>query len=190
MITTFLQIRIIDDERSNLPDDASLSSTSRMDEFAPWAAVEEGAIIAVGNLESMRPARMSLITLVGKVVSATAVAVTALLTMSGANSMASTSSMSCQATVVNSRFNSYNTVTIDVKTMPRAVVSATESAAARTWAMATAAPANAAGVARLTQKVSVVVKYEVVRVSVQVSLNGMTGHCTTRYTPTRLNALN
>jgi hypothetical protein len=138
----------------------------------------------------MRPVRMSLIALVGSAVSVALFGTIAVGGLFVATSPASASSLGCRATVLNTRFNSYGMVTIDVKTSPHAAVSATEKAAARSWSMGAVGPANASGIARLTQRVSAVAKYEVVRVSVQVSLNGSTGHCTTSYTPPRLSALN
>ncbi|MGB8196343.1 MAG: hypothetical protein WCF25_04985 [Acidimicrobiales bacterium] len=138
----------------------------------------------------MRPVRMSLIALVGWAVSVTVVAVISLAGAFVAAGPASASGLGCRATVLNTRFNSYGMVTIDVKTSPHAEVSATESAAARSWSMGTVGPANVAGIARLNQRVAPVAKYELVRVSVQVSLDGSTGHCTTSYTPSRLSALN
>jgi hypothetical protein len=81
---------------------------------------------------------------------------------------------------------SYSIVTINVSTKPRAAVSGTETAGTHTWSMTPSTAANASGKARLYQGVPAVSKDEVVRVSVRVTLNGSTAHCSTRYTPPKL----
>jgi hypothetical protein len=97
--------------------------------------------------------------------------------------------MPCTATVLHlPRTISY--VTIRVSTKAGAQVSGTESASGHSWAMTPSASANASGGANLVQKVAPVSKYEVVRVSVKVTLNGVTGHCTTHFTPPSLAARN
>jgi hypothetical protein len=48
--------------------------------------------------------------------------------------------------------------------------------------------ANAAGKARLSQKVTAVAKDELVRVTIHVTLDGLSGHCSTQYSPPSLAA--
>jgi hypothetical protein len=127
----------------------------------------------------------------GRLASAVAVSTIGFTALTFSPASATTNSgLTCVATLMDNHLSSYSMVTINVRTKPRAEVSGTESAAAHSWSMAATAPANAAGIARLYQKVSGVSRYEVVRVTVSVTLNGTTGHCTTHYTPPRLTPIN
>jgi hypothetical protein len=123
----------------------------------------------------------------GRIFGAVSVAAVGFSALTSSPANASSAGLSCVARVLNSRFN-YNTVIINVATKPRADVSASESVASHSWSMAATAPANASGVARLTQRVSAVAKFEVVTVTVRVTLNGLSGHCVTVYTPPTLTA--
>jgi len=105
-------------------------------------------------------------------------------------SATSSPGLSCVASVLDNHLNSYSMVMINVRTKPRADVSGTESAATHSWSMTPTGPANAFGIARLSQRTSAVSKYEVVKVTVEVTLNGSTAHCTTHYSPPRLTAQN
>jgi hypothetical protein len=95
--------------------------------------------------------------------------------------------MSCAAVVFNLP-HPYSLVVIDVSTKPDAKVSATETAAGHSWSMSPGTTANASGHAGLSQKVAAVKKYELVRVTVNVTLGGLSGHCSTHYTPPTLSA--
>ncbi len=77
--------------------------------------------------------------------------------------------MTCWASVVNLP-HTYSLVIIGVSTKPHAVVTGTESARGRTWSMTPSTSANAAGKARLSQKVTAVAKDELVRVTIHVTL--------------------
>jgi hypothetical protein len=138
----------------------------------------------VDTVNIVRVAQM-VVTKVGRVLSAVAVSTVALgaLTISPAGA---SGGLSCSAVVLDSRPHSYGVVTINVSTRPHAQVSGTETAGTHSWSMTPGTAANAAGLARLSQKVAAVRKDELVRVSVTVTLNGSTGHCSTRYTPPSL----
>jgi protein-disulfide isomerase len=136
----------------------------------------------------MKSALLLLIAKAGRVFGAVVFAAVSFSALASSPASAtSNSALSCVARVLDSRFN-YNVVIINVATRPRADVSGTETAATHSWSMAATAPANASGIARLAQKVSVVSKFEVVKVTVRVTLNGLSGHCVTEYTPPTLTA--
>ena len=97
--------------------------------------------------------------------------------------------VACTATVVHLPHES-GMITIRVSTAPDATVAGAEAAGGRSWSMAPTASANALGRATLVQKVATVAHYEVVRVSVRVTLQGSAGHCSTQYTPPSLVARN
>jgi hypothetical protein len=122
-----------------------------------------------------------------RALSAAALSTLALGALTASPSAATT--MPCVATVLHLP-HTYSVVTIRVSTKPGAQVAATESAGGRSWAMTPGASANAAGRANLNQKVAAVAKFEVVRVSVRVTWNGLTAHCATQYTPPSLVARN
>jgi hypothetical protein len=65
-------------------------------------------------------------------------------------------------------------------------VTGTETAEGRSWSMAPSTSANASGKARMSQRVPAVAKDELVRVTIHVSLNGISGHCSTHYSPPSL----
>lgn len=92
--------------------------------------------------------------------------------------------MACTANVLYLP-HSYNLVMIGVATKPGAKVSATETAAAHTWSMSSTS-ANASGHARFSQRITAVRKYDLVRVTVNVTLGDLSGHCSTHYTPPTL----
>jgi hypothetical protein len=46
--------------------------------------------------------------------------------------------------------------------------------------------ANASGHARFSQRITAVRKYDLVRVTVNVTLGDLSGHCSTHYTPPTL----
>jgi hypothetical protein len=123
---------------------------------------------------------------VARIVSAAVVSVVALTALASPSGAASTQ-MACTAFVFNLP-HPYSLVVIDVSTKPGAKVSATESAQGRSWSMSPGTTANASGHAGLTQKVAAVRKYELVRVSVNVTLGALSGHCSTHYTPPSLPA--
>jgi hypothetical protein len=100
---------------------------------------------------------------------------------------AASTAMSCSAFVMNVP-HPYSLVMIGVATKPHATVTATETASDHSWTMAPSTSANAFGGARLSQRVPAVAKYEIVRVTVHVTLDGLSGHCATNYTPPSLAA--
>jgi hypothetical protein len=134
----------------------------------------------------MRQSRLRIAVKMARVLSAVTVSVVGFSTLAISQANALTSTLSCRARVLDSRPYSYSVVTINVSTKPGAAVSGTESAGGRTWSMTPNSRANAAGNARLSQKVSAVAKDEVVRVTVHVALDGVTGRCSTSYTPPSL----
>jgi hypothetical protein len=126
---------------------------------------------------------------VGRILSAAVFSAVAFSAITITQASAAATGISCTA-IVLSRPHPYSVVTIGVSTRPSADVSGTETAGTHSWSMTPSTSANAAGKARLSQKMSGVTKYEVVRVSVHVTLDGSTGHCSTRYTPPTLAARN
>ena len=134
----------------------------------------------------MRQARALLVAKMGRVLSAVVVSAVGLATLTISPASASSGALSCTATVLDSRPHSYSIVTINVSTKPGAAVSGTETAGTHSWSMRPSARANASGKARLYQKVSAVPKVELVKVMVRVTMDGSTGHCSTRYTPPSL----
>jgi len=136
----------------------------------------------------MKSALLPLVAKAGKSFGAAVIAVASFtaLTYSPAGATSGTG-LSCVARVLDSRFN-YSVVIINVATMPRADVSGTATAATHSWSMGATASANASGIARLTQRVPPVSRFEVVKIAVRVTLNGLTGHCVTEFTPPTLAA--
>lgn len=134
----------------------------------------------------MKQAHALLVARMGKVLSAVVVSAVGLATLTTQPASASSSGLSCIATVLDSRPHSYSIVTIIVTTKPRAQVSGTETAGTHTWSMTPIASANASGRAKLYQKVSAVSRDELVKVTVRVTLDGSMGRCTTRYSPPSL----
>jgi hypothetical protein len=134
----------------------------------------------------MRQARALLVAKIGKVLSALLFSAVGFATLTMSSAGATSGSLSCTATVLDTRPHSYSIVIINVVTKAGAGVSGTESAEGHSWSMTPDATANASGHARLYQKVSAVSRDEVVKVVVHVSLEGSAGHCTTRYTPPSL----
>jgi len=129
---------------------------------------------------------MSRVTKVGRVLSAVVVSVVAFSGVAISQASATSGALACTAIVLRLP-HPYSVIAISVSTTPDATVSATETAGKHTWSMtAPNGPANSSGKARLTQKMAAVRKYELVRVSVHVNLDGSTGHCTTRYSPPSL----
>lgn len=106
--------------------------------------------------------------------------------MTSTSGATTSAGLACTATVLNVRPYTYSTVTIGVTTKPHAGVSGTENAGARSWSMTPTSAANSTGRARLYQKVSAVMNFEVVRVLVHVALDGASGNCRTEYTPPTL----
>jgi hypothetical protein len=134
----------------------------------------------------MRQARALLVAKMGRVLSAVVVSAVGFSTLTISPASASSSALSCTATVLDSRPHSYSIVTINVSTKPGAAVSGTETAGTHSWSMTPTARANASGKARLYQRLSAVSRDELVKVTVRVTLDGSTGHCSTRYTPPSL----
>lgn len=122
----------------------------------------------------------------GRVLGAVVVAAVGSAVFSLSPAGATTNEFKCAAIVLNSRPYSYSMVTVIVSTKPGALVYGTETAGTHSWAMTPSATANALGRARLYQKASAVAKVELVRVSVRVTLDGASGHCSTSYTPPSL----
>jgi hypothetical protein len=125
---------------------------------------------------------------VARVVSAVVVSTLALVALTASPSSAASNGMTCWASVINLP-HTYSLVIIGVSTKPHAVVTGTESASGRSWSMTPSTSANAAGRARLSQKVPAVAKDELVRVTIHVTLDGLSGHCSTQYSPPSLAAL-
>jgi|GEM_PF-3540471 len=142
----------------------------------------------VDTVNIVRVAHIFLVTKVGRVLSAVAISAVALSALTISQASATSSGLSCSAVVLDSRPHSYSVVTINVSTKPHAEVSGTETAGTHSWSMTPIAPANPSGRARLSQKISAVAKYELVRVTVRVTLNDSTGHCSTEYAPPSLEA--
>jgi hypothetical protein len=144
--------------------------------------------IAAGTLDTMRTVRSFLGAKAARIVGALVASAVVLTTLSAPPASAATA-LKCSAVVLRPP-HQYGVVTISVSTRPLADVSATETAGAHSWSMSPNAAANGGGKARLSQKISTVRKYELVRVTVHVTLGGSTGSCSTRYTPPSLAAQN
>jgi hypothetical protein len=123
---------------------------------------------------------------VARVLSAVVVSAMAFAALSVSPSGAATN-MPCTATIM-SLPHSYNLVMINVATRPGAEVTATEIAGAHSWSMSPNASANASGRDRFSQRVAPIAKYALVRVTVSVNLDGLTGHCSTHFSPPTLTA--
>lgn len=119
-----------------------------------------------------------------RIVSAAVVSSVAVVALTVSPSSAVTE-IPCTATVMAVP-HPYSIVTIIVATRPHAAVTATERSGPHSWPMTPDSTANAFGRARLSQKMSAVRHDAIVRVSVDVTLNGATGHCSTFYTPPSL----
>jgi hypothetical protein len=140
---------------------------------------------SVGTVDCVRAVPNSRVSKVGRILSAAVFSAVAFSGLAISSAGATSTGLSCIAIVLN-RPHPYSVVTINVSTRPNAAVSGTESAAGHSWSMTPSASANSAGTARLSQKIPAVRKYELVRVTVHVTLNGATGSCKTRYSPPTL----
>jgi hypothetical protein len=138
-----------------------------------------------GTVNSVRAAQLSRFAQVGRTLSAAIFSTIAFSAVTMSQAGASAPRLSCTAVVLRLPHPN-SVVAISVSTRPHATVSGTETAGTYTWSMTPNAAANAAGRATLSQRVAVVRKDEIVRVTVQVTLDGTTGHCSTRYSPPTL----
>lgn len=139
----------------------------------------------VGTVETVRTALNSRVAQVGRSVSAVVFCAIAFSAVTVQQADATSGNLPCAAAVMQLQ-HPYNVVTISVLTRPGASVTATEKAGTNSWPMSPNSTANTFGRARLSQKMASVRDDAIVRVSVNVTLNGSSGHCSTFYRPPSL----